>query len=299
MSLLLKDLLAMAKNRLESASCLDPKLDAELLFCHMVEKNKSWLFLHYGNQVNDKTCEEFFQLIDIRASGVPLQHITGKQEFMGLPFKVNKKVLIPRQDTEMLVEKALEFVRENKQQIKNYNILDICSGSGAIAVSMAFYLKKEKYKFSVTASDISKEAIDVAKENAQINGVEKKITFVEGDLFKPFPKNKKGRGKRQYHIITGNPPYIPTGVIPTLIREVKNHEPAIALDGGFDGLDFYHKIINEAHLYIKEKGVLLLEIGHDQGEDIKSIAAGTKKYKDVEIITDYAGNDRLAVINPM
>ncbi|HAF60149.1 MAG TPA: peptide chain release factor N(5)-glutamine methyltransferase [Bacillota bacterium] len=296
MKLLLKDILNMAEARFTREGCLTPRLDAELLFCHMLKKDKSWLFLHYGDELDDKICEEYFRLVDIRAGGMPLQYITGSQEFMGLPFRVNEKVLIPRQDTEILVEKALEILKARKETRGGFRILDLCCGSGAIAVSLAYYLKKAKRKAAVLGSDISSDALEVAKENARINGVDRQIRFVEGDLFGPFPKNRKDRGRKQFDMIVCNPPYIPTGVLPTLMREVREHEPLLALDGGEDGLDFYRRILEEAWRYLVEEGVLLLEIGYDQGITVPLLAEEAGAYGPVEIIKDLAGKDRVAVI---
>jgi release factor glutamine methyltransferase len=262
----------------------------------MLKKDKSWLFLHYGDELDDKICEEYFRLVDIRAGGMPLQYITGSQEFMGLPFRVNEKVLIPRQDTEILVEKALEILKARKETRGGFRILDLCCGSGAIAVSLAYYLKKAKRKAAVLGSDISSDALEVAKENARINGVERQIRFAEGDLFGPFPKNRKDRGRKQFDMIVCNPPYIPTGVLPTLMREVREHEPLLALDGGEDGLDFYRRILEEAWRYLVEEGVLLLEIGYDQGITVPLLAEEAGAYGPVEIIKDLAGKDRVAVI---
>ena len=296
MNLLLKDILNMAETRFTQEECLTPRLDAEILFCHMLNRDKTWLFLHYGDELDDKTCEEYFRLVDIRAGGTPLQYIIGSQEVMGHPFRVNEKVLIPRQDTETLVEKALAIIKDRKAPMRGLQILDLCCGSGAIAVSLAYYLKQAKKKVAVTASDISPEALQVAKENAKINGVEKQIRFVEGDLFAPFLKNRKGRGKQQFDLIVCNPPYIPTGVLPTLMREVRDHEPMLALDGGANGLDYYIRILREAYLYLAKDGVLLLEIGHDQGQAMPWLAEAAGAYGPPEILKDLAGKDRLALI---
>ena len=294
MSLLLKDILNIAVARFEDEGCLTPKLDAEVLFCHMLNKDKSYLFIHYGDLLDDKTCEEYFRLVDLRASGMPVQYITGKQEFMGLTFKVNEHVLIPRQDTETLVETAMEEIRNRKAPMGGLQVLDLCCGSGAIAVSLAHFLKN--YNIKITAADISTEALKVAKENAGLNNVSKDIQFLEGDLFSPFPKNKKGRGKKQFDLIVSNPPYIPQSRLITLMREVREHEPMLALDGGVDGIDFYVRILREAHAYLKKNGVLLLEIGYDQGRVVQSLAEAAGAYKPARIIKDLAGRDRVVSI---
>jgi release factor glutamine methyltransferase len=293
MSLILKDLLNMAEKRFQEEDCLTPRLDAELLFCHMLQKDKNYLFLHHGDQIDEKTCESYFQLVDIRAGGMPVQYMTGKQEFMGLSFRVNENVLIPRQDTETLVETAISQIKSKKSTLRGLQILDLCCGSGAIAISLAHHLKQTKLK--IAASDISQEAIAVAKENATSHGVAGNIDFFQGDLFEPFPKNRKGKGKKQFDWILCNPPYIRRDVLPTLMREVKDHEPLLALDGGVDGLDFYRRILLEAPAYLKPGGWLLMEIGYDQGEDLALLATTCGVYEPITILPDLAGRDRIAM----
>ncbi|HPO04559.1 MAG TPA: peptide chain release factor N(5)-glutamine methyltransferase [Bacillota bacterium] len=296
MYLLLKDILNMAEARFSMEGCLTPRLDAEILFCHMLGRDRTWLILHYGDDLDDRTCEEYFKLVDIRAGGMPLQYITGSQEFMGLTFHVNESVLIPRQDTETLVEKALIILNEEKTAAKNLRVLDLCCGSGAIAVSLAYYLKKSGRKAAITATDISHEALKIAEENAMINGVAKQVCFAEGDLFEPFRKGRKGRGRVQFNLIVCNPPYIPTGTLDSLMREVREHEPLNALDGGADGMDFYRRILKEAHLHLAKDGVLLLEIGYDQGKWIPLLAEEERVYGDTEILKDLSGRDRVALV---
>lgn len=295
MSLILKDMLKMAETRLADADCLNPSLDAELIFFHLMKKDRQYLFLHYGDPMGEKICEAYFQLIDIRASGMPVQYMTGKQEFMGLPFRVNENVLIPRQDTETLVERALTEIKQKKPRLGGYQVLDLCCGSGAIVISLAHFLRQQKVKF--TATDLSSEALKVAKENAVTNGVAGNIDFLQGDLFGPFPKNKKGRGKKQFDWIISNPPYIRAGVLPTLMREVRDHEPLMALDGGVDGLDFYRRILAEAPAYLRSGGRLLMEIGSDQVGDIARLAETAGAYLPAIIEQDLAGRDRVAAIS--
>ena len=294
MSLLIKELLHLAKVRFTDEGCLTPGLDAEILLCHMLNRDKSYLFLHYGDTLDEKACEEYFRLVDIRASGKPVQYITGQQEFMGLPFIVNEHVLIPRQDTETLVETAIEEIKKRKVPFGGFWILDLCCGSGSIAVSLSHHLKQVKMK--IIGSDISIEALNIAKINANTNGAEE-IQFIEGDLFTPFPKNKKGSGKKKFDLIISNPPYIPSRVLPTLMREVREHEPMLALDGGKDGVDFYIKILREAPAYLKKDGLLLMEIGYDQGEILTALAEAAGAYKSIKIIKDLAENDRVARIS--
>lgn len=294
MSMVIKDILAVAQTRFADEGCLDPKLDAELLFLHLLQRDRSYLFIHYGDVLDEKTCEEYFRLVDRRAGGEPVQHILGTQEFMGLTFAVNGDVLIPRQDTELLAETAIEWIKKRKEPFGGYRILDLCTGSGAIAVSLAVRLEGRKLK--ITATDISEKALAMARKNAEGNKAAKAIRFLPGDLFAPFPKDRKGRGKQSFDLIVSNPPYIPTGILPTLMREVRDHEPLLALDGGADGVDFYIRILNEAHWHLKDDGLLLLEIGHDQGAVIRALAEAAGAYAPAEIRQDLAGHDRLAVL---
>jgi len=297
MSLLHKDILTIAENRFTEENCLTPRLDAERLLCHMLDRDKSYLFVHYGDYLDEDACERYFKLVDIRASGVPLQYITGEQEFMGLPFVVNENVLIPRQDTETLVETVIKEVKKSKAEgrsrmggLGGIQILDLCCGSGAIAVSLAVHLREQKVK--ITAADVSEKALEVAKKNAAANNAGE-VKFVQGDLFEPFKTKKSGEAKKPFDIIVSNPPYIPTGVLPTLMREVRDHEPLLALDGGKDGIDFYLRILREAPSYLKKGGLLLMEIGYDQGPVVTALAEASGAYAPAQVIKDPAGQDRI------
>lgn len=285
----------MAENRLTEERCLTPRLDAELLFCHMMQKDRSYLFLHYGDLMDEKTSETFFQLVDVRASGMPVQYMTGQQEFMGLTFRVNEDVLIPRQDTETLVEAALTELRSRKTPFGGFRVLDLCCGSGAISISLCHHLRP--IKVHLDASDLSGAAVRVARENAVALGVEKQVQFRQGDLFEPFPKNKNGKGKQRFDYILSNPPYIKRDAIPGLMREIRDHEPLMALDGGEDGMDFYIRILNEAPNHLKSSGKIFLEIGYDQGEQMISLAEASGAYESVKILQDLSGRDRVAVLS--
>lgn len=290
MSLIMKELIQIGESALDKAGCMDPKIDAELIMMFMLSMNRQQLFIKSPNLLDEKTCEAYFKLIDVRAGGTPVQYITGEQEFMGISFIVNENVLIPRQDTETLVEEVIREVKEgtvrNKAPRSGYQILDLCCGSGAIGVSLCKHLEDVK----VTAADISDKAIAVAKMNAQNAGVGKRMKFLAGDLFCSL---RKGIGGTKFHMIVSNPPYIKRDVIPTLQREVAEHEPMLALDGGEDGLDFYRRIIKEAPDYLKPNGLLFLEIGHDQGEAVCALAEDTDRFEDLQIIKDLPGLDRV------
>lgn len=294
MSLAVKEILNIGRRQLEECGIADAALDSKLLYCHLMNVTTTQLILEYQQILSDALCDEYFKLLDIRSSGVPLQHITGVQEFMGLEFSVNKQVLIPRQDTETLVEDALDVISKNElrgealpiKAKKDYEVLDLCCGSGAIGVSLAVLTPNVK----VTCSDISQDAIAVAKENAAKLAPSKKIAFIEGNLLMPF----KGRFKNKtFDMIISNPPYIKTSVIPTLQKEVRDHEPMMALDGGVSGLDFYRQIIADAATCLKKEGVLMFEIGHDQREDICGLLEETGQFENITGLQDLAKRDRI------
>lgn len=290
MSLIIKELMQIGESALEKAGCMDPRIDAELLMRFLLKIDKRQLFIKSPNLLDEKTCEAYFRLIDVRAGGTPVQYITGEQEFMGIPFKVNENVLIPRQDTETLVEEAINEIKAAADQKRTpgggWQILDLGCGSGAIGVSLCRHAKNVK----VTAADISGKALAVARENAHSAGVVRLMKFVEGDLFGPL---RKGIGGAKFHMILSNPPYIRGGIIPALQREIVEHEPLAALDGGEDGLDFYRRITAEAPAYLKPGGLLLLEIGYDQGEAVGTLALDTGRFEGIRIIRDLAGHDRV------
>ena len=216
-------------------------------------------------------------MITKRASRIPLQQILGSQEFMGLDFFVNEHVLIPRQDTETLVELVLQ-----EQQGREKKLLDLCTGSGCIVISLAV---KGGYE-SVIATDLSEEALKVAERNAKAH--QKEIIFRQGDLFTALPQSEAGT----FDIITSNPPYIPTAVIATLEPEVREHEPMMALDGTEDGLKFYRQIAKEAGTWLKPGGAIYLEIGYDQGGAVSGLLRETG-FDKVRVVKDLPGKDRV------
>ncbi len=296
MSLSVKELLSIGERRLVDAGIADATLDSRLLYCFMRNIDRSRLILMYQEIVEDRLCDEYFRLVDDRASGRPLQYITGIQEFMGLEFDVNENVLIPRQDTETMVEDVISVIKDGMlrgDKLENvrrreWDILDLCTGSGAIGISLAKLLTG--VKTSVTCSDVSKAALEVARKNAEKLGVHKNIKFAEGDMFAPFVGGFK---RKKFDMIVSNPPYIESGVIPTLQTEVKDHEPMSALDGGADGLDFYRIISRDAGNCLRKNGILFLEIGCDQGNAVKEILAKAGGYTDVRCLKDLAGRDRI------
>ena len=293
MSLLVKEMLTMGEKQLMDSDIADATRDCKILYCYMMDIPFSKIILEYQEVLQDRLCDKYFELIDRRSKGEPVQYIMGSHEFMGLEFIVNENVLIPRQDTETLVEDALEIINtgtlrgeDMDVKRKEWDILDLCTGSGAIGVSLA----RIANKVNVTCSDISEGAIKVAKENAQKHGVAKSVKFEQGDLFKPFSKHFR---KQKFDMIISNPPYIKSSIIPTLQKEVCEHEPLSALDGGESGLDFYERIVSGVGSHLRKSGVLLLEIGHDQGEAVSGLLSRNGEFTSIRVLKDLANRDRI------
>ena len=289
MAISLREAINVATSRLTNAECGSPKIDAEVLLAYFLKADKSFLFAHYSDDLDEKRTDAYFELIDKRASGVPVAYITGRKEFMGISFKVTEDVLIPRPDTEIVVEEIIKLASEMQKGFSDLDILDLCCGSGAICVSLAYYIHKAK----LTGTDISPLAIAVAKENTKDYKLTGKVKLVQGDLFAPF--KSKGFGKAQFDIIVSNPPYIKTSVLQTLQREILEHEPVLALDGGESGLDFYEKIIKSSPDFLKKNGLLALEIGADQAEEVTALINANEAFSEYRIIKDLAGLDRVII----
>ena len=251
-------------------------IKAKIVLCMVLKIEKEYIIINDSKEMAKEDEEKYFQYINKLKNGIPLQYITNNQEFMKLNFFVDENVLIPRADTEILVEEVISLANDDKNKI-----LDVCTGSGAIAVSLAKYIKNS----NVMALDISKEALKIAEKNAFNNNVN--IKLIESDLFNNLEEN-------DFDIIVSNPPYIRENVINELSIEVK-HEPKIALDGGKDGLDFYRKLSSESYKYLKEDGYLCLEIGYDQKNEVIEILKNEKKYKNIYSKKDLFGNDRIII----
>ena len=256
-----------------------PKLKARLLLQYVLKKPRQYLIVYDNQKLTEKEEQDYLKYIELLKQGEPIEHITHQKEFMKLNFYVDENVLIPRQDTEILVEEVITIAKKTRAK----KILDLCTGSGAIAVSLAKYLEN----IQITALDISGKALDIAIANAKNNHVQDKITFVESNLFENLAPEK-------YDIIVSNPPYIRRKELEILDREVKR-EPQIALDGGEDGLDFYRKIIDIGYQYLKYGGYICLEIGYDQKEEIMQIIKDKKQYINTHCKKDLYDNDRIIV----
>lgn len=266
------------------------RLDAELLLAKALGKGRYFLHMNPDYRPEDRPVEEFLALVGRRAAREPLQYLTGVQEFMGLEFAVNPSVLIPRPDTETLVETVLDWLKRGGAfgvpgpgaGSDTFFALDLGTGSGAIAVSLAFYCPRLKVK----AVDISPEALETAKGNAIKHGVADRVEFIMGDLFSPF----EGTGDR-FNLIVSNPPYISREEMHKVQREV-GYEPQAALYGGVDGLDFYRRIAEKAYRFLKSNGLLAVEIGYDQAEAVQDILIKSGAYTGVQVVKDLAGRNR-------
>ncbi|AIF53830.1 peptide chain release factor N(5)-glutamine methyltransferase [Pelosinus sp. UFO1] len=258
----------------------NPRLDAEVLLSHILDKERLYLYVHFDQPLEEKELAAFRVAVKKRAARLPVAYIIGVKEFMGLDFEVTPAVLIPRPDTEILVEAALKRL----SMLGNPYILDIGTGSGAICVSMLANLPTA----SGVTVDISAAALDVAKKNAMKHQVHERLTFCQGDLFAPVEG-------QQFTAILSNPPYIPEADIRGLTPEVRQ-EPNLALDGGQDGLDFYRRIIKEGRKYLVTGGFIVMEVGIGQAQLVANMAEKSGDFKLSEIIKDYGGIERVVVI---
>ncbi len=272
-----KEAEAGAGTYLQSCGIEDAGQDAWMLLAYVCGISRADYLADPEKQMTEKERDAFTALVEKRGSRIPLQHLTEIQGFMGFDFKVNSSVLIPRQDTEALVEKALELIPDGGP----YRILDLCTGSGCIALSLA----KLHGGIEIAASDLSLEALACAQENADRLGV--KLRLVRSDLF-------AGLGSDCFDMIVSNPPYIPSAVIGTLSDEVRLHEPRIALDGGEDGLSFYRRILRESPAHLRSEGLLLVEIGYEQAEAVQALFE-QNGFSGIEVIRDLSGHDRVVL----
>ncbi len=297
----LKDILDDGKKALKKSKIENADYDATEILLNLLDMDMARFLFECEDDLENKydrnsicnIISEFDELINARANHYPLQYILGESYFCGLRFNVNREVLIPRQDTETLVEKV---IADNPD--KNKYILDMCTGSGCIAVALAAL---GNYKL-IVGSDISTDALNVAAKNAEelvpeINfgdEMNQHVYFVQSDMFDDLDKIKERLGIETFDIITANPPYIRSADIKSLQDEVRRYEPLLALDGDKDGLKYYKKIAESAKDYLSDEGRIYLEIGYDQADDVKKLF--TKKgYTHIETIKDLGGNDRVII----
>ena len=251
---------------------------SKMLLKHLLNVSDSYLIINSDKELEVSVEKKFKENIELLKNGIPLQYITNTQEFMGLSFYVDSNVLIPQPDTEILVEEVLDILKKDS---KKNNVLDLCTGSGAIGVSIA-----KHSECNVMVSDISKNALEIANKNATTNEVIDKCNFILSDMFENIDE--------KFDIIVSNPPYIKTQVINTLDKEVQN-EPHLALDGGEDGLNFYRLIAENAYKHLNENGILALEIGYDQKEEVIYLLEKEGQYTDIYCKKDLGNNDRIIV----
>jgi release factor glutamine methyltransferase len=276
----IEKLLKEGVNIIEKREFNSPFLEAQLILCHLLKRDKIYLHLNRKEEVSKEVAEKFYSLAEKRNKGYPIQYITNSQEFMGIEFYVQEGVLVPRPDTETLVEKIIKIV-ENKFNNKEVTILDIGTGSGAIGISLAYYLKNSK----VTGIDISDTAIETANINIEKHNL-KNIKILKGDIFNDFPREK-------YHIVVSNPPYIESEEILELQTEVSTYEPKLALDGGRDGLKYYRRIVEVFREIHGKEGILSVEIGSKQKEAVEKIFKDSGLFNIIETDKDLYGNNRV------
>ncbi|KEI00320.1 peptide chain release factor N(5)-glutamine methyltransferase [Clostridium botulinum] len=273
--------LSIAYNTLKEENIDTYMLDSQLLIQKVLKKDKLFIILNRDVEISSEDQEEFFKLIKLRKDNMPVKYILGECEFMGLNFNVKKGVLIPRADTEILVEEVIKEIKKNGYN----NVCDVCCGSGAIGVSIGKYIEKTR----VDCYDISDIAIEVTKSNINKLELNDKVYVYKSDLL-----DETKRQNKMYDVIVSNPPYIKEDVIPTLMKDVKEYEPYIALCGGKDGLYFYNKITTDSVGFLNRGGLLAFEIGYDQGKDVKEILI-QNGFSDIRVVKDLAGLDRVVV----
>lgn len=261
--------------------------ETELLFTEILGCTRAQLYLEKKKILSRENCLQISRALKRRVTGEPIEYILGKTEFMGLEFAVSREVLIPRADTEVLVETVLNYVTNSPSyQFSNPRILELGTGSGCIAVSLAKFLSE----IVIVATDISQAALDIAEDNARKNKVSEKIKFLYADLF-----GSPQLSGELYDLIISNPPYIKRNILPALAAEV-GYEPRLALDGGEDGLDFYRRIFQEAPRHLMPEGLIMLEIGFDQKEELEKILKFLQIFEVKEVIKDYNNINRVMVL---
>ena len=269
--------------RLESAGVPSHALAAELLLMHAIGRDRTWLYSHPEDEISPATLEEFHALVAKRATGVPTQYLTGKQEFWGLDFEVTPAVLIPRPETEHVVEVTLERLGPERKNAL-LRIADVGTGSGCLAIALAHELPQAE----IAATDISREALEVARRNAARHKVANRICLIESNLFDELREESP-----RFDVIVSNPPYIRAGEAPQLQREVRGHEPPSALFAGEDGLAVYAPLIRDAHNFLKPGGLLVLELGHNSLRGVKQMFEKSSAWNDVRVTNDLAGIPRV------
>jgi release factor glutamine methyltransferase len=260
---------------------VEPRTSAEVLLAHLLSEDRLFLYLNYDRPMEAEELATFRTFVKRRLEGEPNQYITGMQEFWSLPFRVNPDVLIPRPETEVLLETVLEFLGSPETEVR---VLDLGTGSGAIAVALA----REFDLIKIVATDSSMAAVKLAQENASLNQVESKIHFVCADMFSAFSSVS-----RKFAVVATNPPYVSHTEFSELPREIRDYEPRHALNGGPDGLAAIKHIIKEAPAVLSQGGALIMEMGAEQAESVSALVRDSQRYEKYQIIEDYSGLDRV------
>ena len=278
----LRQALTMGRELLKLHNNPSYTIDAQVLLSKVTGLDRTGLLLKEDLVLSEEQQQQYKNLLDRRAWGEPVAYLTGSKEFMGLDFLVSPAVLIPRPDTELMVETALAFLKAEEE---NCRAIDVGTGSGAIAISLAHFIPG----LQVYAIDLSPDALQVAKENASLHRVDQRVTFLQGDLLQPITDDLQG----QVSVITANLPYIPSGEIAGLMPDVKDYEPHLALDGGCDGLDLYRLLIPKAYSLLKPGGLLLMEIGPGQGASAQKTLPEAQWQTEIKL--DLAHRERLVI----
>lgn len=281
--MVVSDLLKEGIQILGNREYSNPQLEARMILAKLLNVDKSYIYAHDDEEISNSIEEEFINIMKIRAKGYPIQYILKEKEFMGLDFYVDQGVLIPRPDTEILVEYLIEYINSNHGDEK-INVLDLGIGSGAIGLSLAHYCKN----IFLYASDISQDAIRISNINKDRFKLDN-VKILEGDLFEAVEKMEKN-----FNIIVSNPPYIESKEIDKLQAEVKDYEPMLALDGGDDGLKYYRDISKRAKDFLSSKGLLIYEIGYNQGKEVSEIMR-KEDYKEIQVLKDLQALDRIVL----
>lgn len=262
-----------------------PRLSAELLLSHVLNVPRIKLYTDYERPLNEKDLAAYRELVRRAGEQEPIAYLTGKAHFFNLEFEVTRDVLIPRPDTETLVENVLQFVR-HQSGFESPRVLDLCTGSGCIAAAIAYHLKSA----TVTATDSSAAAVVIARRNVERLGLTDRVIIEQGDLFDPLSRMADAQ---PFHLLVSNPPYIPTSQIESLDRSVREYEPIAALDGGLDGLALHRRILAEAPQRLISGGRVYLEVAFDQGPVAELVAREFDAFDDIRILKDYGGRDRV------
>jgi len=278
------ELLNRATESLKRGGVERPRLNAELLLAHALKLSREGLYMRLNEEAGDEGAATFQALLQRRLLREPLQYILGRQEFRSLDLHVDHRVLIPRPETELLVEESILVLSSLPEERSPY-VLDLGTGSGALALS----LLKERKGILLVATDISGEALAVAKHNARRMGVLDALMLVRGDLFGPFRLRQEGI----FDLIVSNPPYVPRAEVERLPREIRQYEPRMALDGGEDGMDFHRALIRQASEYLRRGGWMLVEVGAGQRKEVESLFSEQGLFSKVEVRKDFSGIDRV------